>query len=172
MSGPDGAGSAPSFSSREFRDALGLFPTGVVVVTTTDAVGRPVGITVNSFASVSLTPPLVLFSVGRTLRSFETFAAAPGFTINLLGEDQAELSNRFARAGEDKWRDVDGRPGRLGGRVIEPNLAAFDCRTHARYEGGDHLIIVGEELAIEYGTKDRPLVFFRGRYHAVDTATS
>src|SRR4051794_30951248 len=98
------------FSERDFRDSLGLFPTGIAIATASDAEERA-GITINSFASVSMAPPLVLFSVSRALRSYHVFERAPGFTINVLRKDQRDLSTRFARPGADKWSGLDTAPG-------------------------------------------------------------
>lgn len=156
----------PSFTPRDFRDSMGLFATGIAIATTS-CDGERVGVTVNSFASVSVDPPLVLFSVARTLRSFAFFERAEGFTINVLRQDQKDLSSRFARPGEDKWSGVDSRPGAHGGVVICPSLASFDCQTHQRYDGGDHLILVGRVVALESTAVCEPLIYFRSAYHGI-----
>ncbi len=154
-----------TFSSKDFRDALGYFATGVCIATTTRGSER-IGITINSFASVSLSPALVLFSVGRALHSFEVFEQATGFTINVLRQDQTELSSRFARAGEDKWKDVPCVEGAHGGVILTGALASFDCKRHALHEGGDHLVLVGEVGAIRVadGCDAAPLVYYRSAY--------
>lgn len=154
------------FTARDFRDSLGLFATGIAIATSSDGAER-VGITINSFASVSMAPPLVLFSVSRTLRSFDVFARASGFTINVLRKDQKELSARFARAGDDKWHAVDAVPGAHGGVVIRPSLATFDCRLHRSYDGGDHLILVGEVVSLASAAMHEPLIYFRSNYHEI-----
>lgn len=160
------------FSTKDFRDALGLFATGIAIATTTAADG-PVGITVNSFASVSLNPPLVLFSASRTLRSFDAFRRSEGFTINVLCSSQQELSSRFARPGEDKWKGVPTRPGRHGGVLIAGCLAAFDCKLHRAYDGGDHVIFLGEVVHLRRDSEEEPLLYFRSGYRqlAFDRAT-
>lgn len=156
------------FSQKDFRNALGLFTTGVAVVTATGADGERIGFTINSFASVSLDPSLVLFSAGRHLRSYDAIANADGFTINVLREDQKELSNRFARAGENKWENVCSRPGLQGGYIIDNSLVSFDCRTHRRYAEGDHLIIIGEVVGLQTALDHDPLVFFKSGYCSLD----
>ena len=151
------------FSARDFRDALGLFATGVAVATASHDNCRA-GITINSFASVSLTPPLVLFSAAKSLNSREIFERAQGFAINVLRADQAQLSARFARAGEDKWTAVDATAGAHGGIVIAPSLVSFDCKLHARCDGGDHIIFIGEVTSIIDGEHHAPLLYFRSSY--------
>ena len=155
-----------TFNSRDFRDSLGLFATGIAIATASDGAER-VGITINSFASVSIDPPLVLFSVSRSLRSFPVFERASGFTINVLRKDQKDLSTRFSRPGEDKWNGVDAMPGVSGGVVIRPSLASFDCSLHQVYDGGDHLIFVGEVVALESAAVHEPLIYFRSNYHEI-----
>lgn len=158
-----------SFPAREFRNALGLFPTGVAVVTATSAEGEVVGVTVNSFTSVSLNPPLVLVSLARSLRSFEVFRAASAFAVNLLREDQKQISGHFARRQVDKWQGVEHRLGAVSCPILYPNLAAFECVMHAQYDGGDHLLLLGRVLRFERDLElaARPLVYFRGQYRAV-----
>ncbi len=156
------------FSSKTFREVLGRFATGVCVATSRrDA--QLAGITINSFASVSLTPALVLFSVGRALHSCEIFQQAQGFTINVLGSEQQALSNRFARAGEEKWLGVAHEDGLHDGVILPEALASFDCRRHAIHDGGDHLILVGEVVDIRVADRsDRaPLVYYRGAYRSL-----
>lgn len=151
---------------RAFRDALGCFATGVTIVTTRAPDGAPVGFTANSFSSVSLDPPLVLFSLHRQALSLAAFQAAPGFAINVLREDQGALSTRFASPAGDKWGDIAHRSGESGSPLLEEALARFDCVRHAVHEGGDHLIFVGRVLRFE-AREGRPLLFCRGRYGAL-----
>lgn len=153
----------PIRDSREFREALGCFPTGVAVVTASDGVGGFVGVTANSFNSVSLDPPLVLWSLARTARSRDAFVEAGWFAINILSSTQVDLSARFASKGVDKFSGVKVLRG-LGGVALLPGCAArFQCRTFAIYEGGDHEIFVGEVLDFDYSGRP-PLVFHRGAY--------
>ncbi|MCF3932848.1 flavin reductase [Acuticoccus sp. M5D2P5] len=152
--------------TREMRRALGQFATGVTIVTCLGEEGAPVGMTANSFASVSLDPPLVLWSLDRRARSFAALSQAERFAFSVLSQDQVELSNRFAKPGADKFADIAWRPG-LGGVPLLPDPAAhFECTRHAAFDGGDHLIIVGRvERFVRYDR--RGLVFAEGRYGAI-----
>lgn len=155
-----------SFTPREFRDALGLFPTGIAVVTTVDADGHPAGVTVNSFTSVSLEPPLILVSLARTSRSLDTFNAAKHFAVSLLRHDQRQVSSAFASTAGERFNQVRHRAGHGACPVIEPHLVAFECEVHARYDGGDHVLLLGKVTKIDPG-KDavpQPLLYFRGQY--------
>jgi 3-hydroxy-9,10-secoandrosta-1,3,5(10)-triene-9,17-dione monooxygenase reductase component len=154
------------FSSKDFRDSLGLFATGIAIATTCDGAER-VGITINSFASVSMDPPLVLFSVNRSLHSFAAFERAEGFAINVLRKDQRDLSARFSRPGIDKWAGVSAIVGAHGGILIQPSLATFDCRLHRHYDGGDHVIFVGEVVDLVAAARHEPLIYFRSAYHEI-----
>ncbi len=162
----DQAGRAEPFDAYNFRRALGAFPTGVTIVTTRDEAGKPVGMTANSFSSVSLDPPLVLWCIMKSSISYETFMQAATFAINVLGEDQQKISNRFARPGEDKFASMKFDNG-LGGAPLFPGCAAqFECLMHNQFDGGDHMILVGEVKA--FRRWDRPsLVFTGGRYRAL-----
>jgi flavin reductase (DIM6/NTAB) family NADH-FMN oxidoreductase RutF len=156
-----------SFSPREFRDALGLFPTGVAIVTTVDDQGQPAGITVNSFTSVSLEPPLVLVSIARTSRNFDLFNQTPHFAINLLREEQSALSNAFAsQKVADRFSDVKHRPGHGNAPLIDAHLVGFECETYARYDGGDHVLLLGKvvNLNVLPDMPPKPLLYFRGQY--------
>ncbi len=148
-------------TERTFRDALGRFATGVTVVTTMTELG-PVGMTANSFSSVSLEPPLVLWSPARASRRFPAYAAAKRFAIHVLAEDQMDVCRRFSRGGLDfdglDWMEGDDRIPSIAGC-----LARFDCRHEASYDGGDHLIIVGRVLACTQRS-GAPLLFSAGAY--------
>lgn len=151
---------------REFRNAAGQFMTGVTIVTTLDADGAPSGLTANSFASVSLDPPLVQFSLGRTSTNLEAFEAGNGFVIHVLGADQQELSMRFAAKGIDRFEGADWQPGHNGLPVLSGSLATFECSPWATYEGGDHLIYIGEVQRLTMGDEGAAaLGYFRGRYY-------
>ncbi|MFK7840747.1 MAG: flavin reductase [Sphingorhabdus sp.] len=146
-----------------FRTALGSFATGVTIVTSVDAEGQPVGVTASSFNSVSLDPPLVLWSLAKSSLSSATFCSSGHFAIHVLAASQEQLSNSFAHSGVDKFSDVTWSPGGLGSPVLENYAALFECRTVHQYEGGDHVILVGEVVA--YDKKDQaPLLFHGGRY--------
>jgi len=166
-----------SFSDRDFRDALGLFATGVVVVTSAGN-SRPgsgdhdgdLGATISSFSSVSLDPPLILFSIGRHSKAFDAWQTVDAFAVNILGENQSAISTRFARALTDKWDGVRACPGLGGVPLLSEALAWIECRSYAKYDGGDHLIIVGQVLSLtaRTGASARPLVFFGGKYRQLD----
>jgi len=162
---------APAFDPQELRGALGSFATGVTVMTTLTADGERLGATVSSFNSVSLDPPLILFSLARTAQAFAAWEAAEGFAVNILAEDQTEISNRFARALSDKWSGLAALPGPVTGIPLIPGaLVTMECTIFARYDGGDHLIFVGRVVAIERNEETRrPLLFYGSRYRSLDT---
>lgn len=151
------------FSSRDFRDALSSFATGVTIVTATDADNNPVGMTASSFNSVSTAPPLVLWSVTKAAQSAPAFKAAENFAVHVLAADQSELSNKFAKRGVDKFGDTQFSIDPSGVPILEGTAARFDCKTWEVYEGGDHWIIVGEVLSIDTAKKEG-LVFGGGSY--------
>ena len=155
-----------SFDTRGFRNALGSFPTGIVVVTA-GSPERYRGITVNSFASLSLDPPLVLWCIARTSRRYETFTMASEFTVSVLGEGQRTVSERIAVAGEGDLGDITLEPVASGPPAIAGYLAVFACTREAIHDGGDHVIIVGRVNAFWYREDSPPLAFFRGRYGTV-----
>ena len=148
---------------RQLRNAFGAFPTGVTVVTTVDAQGTCQGVTANSFSSLSLQPPLVLWSQALVARSFPAFRDAAHFVINILASDQLELSRRFAASGTDKFAGLALQYGRTGLPALPGCCAWLECRKVAMHPGGDHMIHVGEVLAFEHHERP-PLLFFQGRY--------
>ena len=152
------------------RSALGLFPTGVAVVTARDAESRLQGVTISSFNSVSLNPPLVLFSLSRKLYSLNAFLDADALAINFLREDQQELSTRFNRALTNKWDQVSYKIGVTGAPVLVPALGVLECSSYANYDGGDHVIVVARVERVEIQERCPPLVYFRGRYHKLNPA--
>jgi len=148
---------------RALRDALGTFATGVTVVTTRDEEGRPIGLTVNSFNTVSLEPPLVLWSLSLASPSLGSFRAASHFAVNVLSAGQQAVSERFARRGADKFAGVDWQPG-LGAVPLLPDCCAvLECRNTLQHAGGDHLIFIGR---IERFSRSEamPLLYHAGRY--------
>jgi 4-hydroxyphenylacetate 3-hydroxylase, reductase component len=159
-----------TFTPEEFRKALAVFPTGVAVVAARGPDGLLQGITVSSFNSVSLEPPLVLFSVARTVASFAAWQGASMWGISVLGETQDGLSTRFAQSGVGKWLGFEPITRNTGVPLIPGALAHFECERYAVHDGGDHLIFVGRVLALgrPAGLASRPLVFFSGRYHQID----
>ena len=150
------------FEPAAFRKALGSFATGVTIVTTC-AGGEQFGVTANSFSSVSLDPPLVLWSLAKTSSSLAAFSSAPGFAVHVLASDQQELSNRFAKRNSDKFADLRLETGDAGNPLLTDCAARFECRTTYRYEGGDHIIFVGKVIDFRHGDKE-PLLFHAGRY--------
>ncbi len=157
------ASTKPGFDPREFRSALGAFATGVTVVTTRSESGEPVGLTANSFNSVSLDPPLVLWSLARNARSLPVFTGASHWAVHILAADQDALSNRFASRGEDKFAGLELDAGTGNLPLLRGCAARFQCRTAFQYEGGDHIIFVGE--VVEFDRSElQPLVFHGGRY--------
>ena len=152
----------PRVETDGFRRSLAEFATGVTVIATS-VEGERFGLTSNSFASVSLEPPLVLWSIRRESKSFAAFAACSHFAVNILAEDQIELSQRFARSGPDKFRDIDCQAGQGDAPLLAGVAASFECVRTQTYDGGDHLILVGQVL--RYSRYDRqPLLFVKGRY--------
>ncbi|MET3907564.1 flavin reductase (DIM6/NTAB) family NADH-FMN oxidoreductase RutF [Bradyrhizobium sp. S3.3.6] len=148
---------------RDFRSALGTYGTGVTIITATAADGKPYGITCNSFASVSLNPPLVLWSLGVYSSSLSVFQNASHFTVHVLGTSQQALANKFAKPSEDKFAGVDWMPGLGNAPVLAESVANFQCRSVNRYYGGDHVIFLGAVEAYAYNAKEA-LLFARGTY--------
>jgi len=157
-----------TFDARTFRNALGCFATGITIVTSLGADGERLGFTANSFNSVSLDPPLVLFSLDRTAYSLKAFEAAGVFAINILREDQEAVSVAFARALSNKWEGVRVESWVTGSPILAESLASFDCQTTSMHDGGDHVIFVGRVLQLQVRAEGRPLVYFRGAYRQLD----
>lgn len=153
---------------RELRNALGRFATGIAVVMAQDEEG-PIGVTVNSFSSVSLDPPLVLFSMARTLRSLARLEKAAAYSVNILLEDQKELSNRFARMVDDKFGDTPVEIGHTGAPRLASAHACFECVPYAHYDGGDHVIFVGRVVHMHAEGDGGPLLYYRGSYRLLAT---
>ncbi|MCK8784420.1 flavin reductase family protein [Roseomonas sp. NAR14] len=152
--------------TRQFRNALGRFATGVAVITAKGPEEAPIGMTMSSFNAVSLDPPLVLFSVDRRANSLPAILAAEGYAVNVLGQDQQPLSDRFARAGIDKWAGVTHRLGHAEAPLLEGAIAHFECAPHAVHEAGDHVIVVARVLRFA-ACDEAPLIFFGGRYRGL-----
>ncbi|MEY2618223.1 MAG: hypothetical protein RL522_1225 [Pseudomonadota bacterium] len=151
------------FEQRALRHALGAFVTGVTVITTRDAAGKAYGLTANSFNTVSLEPPLILWSQSKRAGSYSVFKGTDEFAISILAEDQADLSTRFASPIEDKFEGVAVDDTFCGLPVIQGSSAWLHCRSVSQFEGGDHTVYIGEIL--KFARADRPpLVFGGGRY--------
>lgn len=161
-----------SLDSRRFRNALGQFPTGVTVITTVTAEGERLGMTVSSFNSLSLDPPLVLFSIHRQANSMAAWRQVSHYAINVLNEEQEELSTRFARPRGEKWVGQSVLPGRTGVPLLPNAVVTFECEAYGRHEGGDHEIFVGRvvELHENLAKRGQPLVFFGGQYRRLHPA--
>jgi flavin reductase (DIM6/NTAB) family NADH-FMN oxidoreductase RutF len=155
-----------SFDGKAFRNALGAFPTGVAVVTVSDA-EAPMGITVNSFTSVSLDPPLVMWCLDRRSERFAVFTAASFFTISVLGAEHQHVSARLAKPGEHRLQNDELVATESGPPALADALAVFECERYAVHDGGDHAILVGRVMRFFRKEEGAPLVFFRGRYGAL-----
>ncbi len=147
----------------DLRRALGNFVTGVTVVTTRNASGELAGLTVNSFSSLSLAPPLIMWSLALSSASFGAFKACTHFTVNVLAEDQRLVAERFARSGGDKFSGLAVRESIPGVPMLDGVAASFTCRTASRYPGGDHVILIGEVLTYQHSDR-APLLYAHGRY--------
>ncbi|MCB8880231.1 flavin reductase [Acidisoma cellulosilytica] len=154
---------APVDSARMFRNALGSFATGVTVITARAADGADVGVTANSFNSVSLDPPMILWSIGKNSSSLAAFMQAENFVVHILATDQEALSGRFAKSGTDKFAGIEVERGQGDVPMLKGCAARFQCRTAFRHEAGDHYIIVGEVSDFDHDDH-APLAFHGGRY--------
>ena len=150
--------------SRALRDTLGRFATGVTVVTALDPDGHPIGLTVNSFAAVSLEPPLVLWSLANGSHNFAAFQRASHHCINVLAADQVDISNRFATWPADRFAGLRWQPGCGGAPVIDGCCAWFEVKNATQHAGGDHLIFVGQVERFRQLSDAAPLLFHGGRY--------
>ena len=155
----------PSFSSQEFRTALGMFATGVTIVTARTSDGQVIGLTANSFNSVSLDPPLVLWSLAKAAASLEAFRAGSHYAVNVLAADQKSLAERFALRGADRWTGVEFTDGMGGSPLLTGAAATFECFNRSRYDEGDHVIFVGEVERCSWRAGASPLLFHGGRFY-------
>ena len=156
-----------SFDSLALRRTLGAFTTGVTVVTLIDDAGRWQGLTVNSFNSVSLNPPLILWSLGLGTSGFDTFQNAERFVVNILAADQVAVSQRFAMPIADKFAGIPVRRGLGGAPLLEGCVAALECRTETIYPGGDHIIFIGRVERLHHDPQRPPLLYYQGRYREI-----
>ena len=156
----------PNFSSTEFRDALGMFATGVTIVTARNAEGAFIGLTANSFNSVSMTPPLVLWSLARSAGSMAAFSTGSHYAINILSADQQDLARQFAARGNDRFSGVKFVEGSGGAPLLQGAAATFECFNRSRYEEGDHVIFVGEVERCAHRAGASPLLFHGGKFYA------
>jgi flavin reductase (DIM6/NTAB) family NADH-FMN oxidoreductase RutF len=164
---PDPANELASDSSpidpRDFRNALGTYATGVTIITAATPEGKPYGLTCNSFASVSLNPPLVLWSLVIFSQGISIFQNASHFAVNVLGASQQALATKFATPSVDRFASVEWKPGLGNAPILADSVANFQCRAVNRYYGGDHVIFLGAVEAYAYNRQE-PLLFARGGY--------
>ncbi len=153
-----------TIDTKKFRDALGHFATGICVATVASEREAPIGMTINSFSSVSLEPPLVLWSIQYNSECFASFEAVDKFALNVLSSEQEALSKAYSKKGEHELASAHYHLGRTGSPLIRDAMACFECRVWARYPGGDHLIIVGEVLEFTTRATRKPLLFYKGKY--------
>jgi flavin reductase (DIM6/NTAB) family NADH-FMN oxidoreductase RutF len=157
------ASGSSALDPRDFRSALGTFATGVTIITAMADDGKPYGLTCNSFASVSLNPPLVLWSLGMYSQGLPIFQNASHFTVNVLGASQQALASKVAKSGVDRFDSVDWKPGLGGAPLLTGAVATFQCRAANRYYGGDHVIFLGAVEAYAYN-REEPLLFVGGGF--------
>lgn len=157
---------AMAIDQRHFRDVMGTFATGVTIITTV-VDGKPHGITANSFSSVSLDPPLVLFCLGKSSTNFDAFMATDNFAVNILSAGQDRLSTHFAMFEGDRFDGTAWIAWETGAPILDGVVSAADCVLEARHDAGDHVIIVGRALRAETVSDTPPLLYHRGRYAAL-----
>lgn len=156
---------APTFTPREFRSALGMFATGVTLVTARGPDGLPVGLTISSFNSVSLEPPLVVWSLAQTAASLPAFRAASHYAVHVLTREQQHLAERFASRTADRFAGVACAPGRGGAPVLEGCAAVFQCFNRRNQVEGDHVLFIGQVEQCTWDTRCAPLLYHDGRFH-------
>jgi 3-hydroxy-9,10-secoandrosta-1,3,5(10)-triene-9,17-dione monooxygenase reductase component len=160
-------GEAAQAAARQYRDVLGQYASGVTVITTMQG-GKPVGMTCQSFTSVSLDPPLVAFLPQKTSRAFAAIRQTRRFCVNMLAADQSEISNVFASRLEDKFEGIEWEPTRSGSPRLEGIVGWVDCVVQDVHEAGDHYLVIGKVEELGQGTADKPLLFHQGRYRTAE----
>jgi len=161
----------PAFDQRQFRDALAQFATGVTIVCTRAPNGRYVGFTANSFNSVSLDPPLILWTIAGRSASFAAFESAERYAVNILSSEQADLARRFSRPHADRFAGVAHRLGWSDAPLIDGCVAWLECRHHARHPAGDHVVFVGEVVTVERA-RGHALIFHQGRFTSTGSSST
>ena len=159
--------SDPPLTGKALRACFGQFATGVTVVSACGPGDEPLGITMNSFSSVSLDPPLILFCLGKDASDFEGFLGAPAFAVNFLGDAQEHLSMRFASSLDNPWEGVPWTVGRTGAPLLDERIAGLECVPYAQYEGGDHIIFVLRVMHLHPGNGTPPLVYWGSEYRSL-----
>jgi len=162
-----------SIDPRTFRDVLGQFCTGITIVTTVHD-GVPYGFACQSFAALSLSPPLVLFCPAKVSRSWKAIEASGRFCVNVLTEDQREICTRFGSTVSDKFTDIAWHPSELGSPVFDGSSVHIDCTMHAVHDGGDHVVACGavQSMSESPSERPRPLLYYRGEYTGIESAKS
>jgi flavin reductase (DIM6/NTAB) family NADH-FMN oxidoreductase RutF len=156
-----------SFDRRAFRNALGCFATGITVITTATDAGETFGLTANSFSSVSLDPPLVLFCLGKSSNNLDVFTSSGRFAVNVLAEGQRDLSVRFSTAFGDRWEGLAWETWETGAPILAGCLASMDCATEAVHDAGDHVIMVGRVRRLASVAEGKPLLYYKGDYAGI-----
>ena len=156
------------FDSIELRNAFGLFTTGVTIITANPEGYEPFGVTANSFSSLSLDPPLLLWSLQKNSDTWDAFEATTQFAVNILTTDQQDMSNRYATKGDHDLAADEYTLGDSGCPILTSCIASFECESTERYEGGDHIILIGKVLELNCNDPDaQPLLFQRGQYRSL-----
>ena len=156
--------------ARTLRDAMGCFATGITIITATAPDGAPVGLTANSFTSVSLDPPLLLVCIANTAGTAPVLRSVEHFGVNVLQTSQQAASNRFAGKGEDRFAATAWSPGETGVPLLDGSLVSFECKRFEVHEGGDHFILIGEVMRAQFEPRRDPLLYFRGKYRRLHFA--
>ncbi|WP_241386689.1 3-hydroxy-9,10-secoandrosta-1,3,5(10)-triene-9,17-dione monooxygenase reductase subunit [Rhodococcus sp. CH91] len=169
LGGGSGTGDGTGIDPKTFRTVLGQFCTGITIITTVDD-GAPVGFACQSFAALSLDPPLVLFCPTKQSRSWSAIERSGRFCVNVLAEEQQQICARFGSREPDKFAGIDWAPSPLGSPVLSGSLAHIDCTVESVHDGGDHRVVFGRVSSLsEVGDeKERPLLFYRGRYTGIE----
>jgi flavin-dependent trigonelline monooxygenase, reductase component len=150
---------------KALRDAFGQFATGIAIIGIENSAGNPVGLTINSFASVSLEPPLLSWCLANESQLYDEISKAGRFSVNVLSDKQVDLSNRMSMPGDHIFAEDEWHKSLHGGVFINNALAHFDCRVFKSFEAGDHLMIIGEVLEVKTSERaDPPVLYFRGGY--------
>ncbi|MEN0133934.1 MAG: 3-hydroxy-9,10-secoandrosta-1,3,5(10)-triene-9,17-dione monooxygenase reductase subunit [Rhodococcus sp. (in: high G+C Gram-positive bacteria)] len=163
----DGAVAAEAIDPRRFRTVLGQFCTGVTIITTIDD-GEPVGFACQSFAALSLEPPLVLFCPTKTSRSWAAIERSGAFCVNVLAEEQQSTCARFGSREPDKFAGIDWTASPLGSPILTGSLAHIDCSLESVHDGGDHWVVFGRVSSLSEIREERPLLFYRGQYTGIE----
>ncbi|MDX5410675.1 MAG: flavin reductase family protein [Thauera sp.] len=150
--------------TRQFRDALGMFATGITVVATRAPDGQPIGLTVNSFNSVSLDPPLIVWSLSSNLPCVPIFESCEYYSVNVLAADQDNISNVFASRSDDKFAGIETDTGMYGVPLLKGCCARFECRNTVRHDGGDHIVFISEVVRFDHDESHPPLIYWGGAY--------